>query len=87
MFAPGMGIWEDPATGGASGPLGCYLVRYNVVSSGDAGVAEFTSEQGIEMGRPSFIKIRIAREGAEITDVRVGGECRFMGEGYLEIED
>ena len=27
MFAPGMGIWEDPATGGASGPLGCYLVR------------------------------------------------------------
>jgi predicted PhzF superfamily epimerase YddE/YHI9 len=39
------------------------------------------------MGRPSFIKIRIAREGEEITDVRVGGECRFMGEGYLEIED
>jgi trans-2,3-dihydro-3-hydroxyanthranilate isomerase len=85
MFAPGMGIWEDPATGGASGPLGCYLVRYNVVASGD--VAEFTSEQGIEMGRPSFIKIRIAREGEAITDVRVGGECRFMGEGYLEIED
>jgi trans-2,3-dihydro-3-hydroxyanthranilate isomerase len=86
MFAPGMGIWEDPATGGASGPLGCYLVRYGVVS-GEGGMAEFTSEQGIEMGRPSFIKIRITSEGGEITDVRVGGECRFMGEGYLEIED
>lgn len=87
MFAPGMGIWEDPATGGASGPLGCYLVRYGAVASSDEGVAEFTSEQGIEMGRPSFIRIKIAREGEEITDVRVGGECRFMGEGYLEIED
>jgi trans-2,3-dihydro-3-hydroxyanthranilate isomerase len=88
MFAPGMGVWEDPATGGASGPLGCYLVRYNVVSSGDEGgaTAEFMSEQGIEMGRPSSIKISIAREGGEITDVRVGGECRFMGAGYLEIE-
>lgn len=87
MFAPGMGIWEDPATGGASGPLGCYLVRYDGgVSSGD-GVAEFTSEQGIEMGRPSFIKIKIEHKGEKITDVRVGGECRFMGEGYLEIED
>ena len=30
---------------------------------------------------------QVNREGEEITDVRVGGECRFMGEGYLEIED
>ncbi len=86
MFAPGMGIWEDPATGGASGPLGCYLVRHAVAACD--GEAELTSEQGIEMGRPSFIRIRISRgEDGEITDVRVGGECRFMGEGYLEVED
>ena len=31
MFAPEAGVWEDPATGSASGPLGCYLVRYGVV--------------------------------------------------------
>ncbi len=85
MFAPGMGIQEDPATGGASGPLGCYLVQHGVVPCDHE--ADITSEQGIEMGRPSFIKIKIAREGGRITDVRVGGECRFMGEGYLEIED
>ncbi|HEV2800748.1 MAG TPA: PhzF family phenazine biosynthesis protein [Pyrinomonadaceae bacterium] len=85
MFAPGMGIYEDPATGGASGPLGCYLVKHGVVPCD--GEAAIVSEQGIEMGRPSFIHIRIAREGAEITQVRVGGECRFMGEGYLEVED
>ena len=85
MFAPGMGISEDPATGGASGPLGCYLVKHGVIACERE--VEFTSEQGIEMGRPSFIKIKIARDGDEITDVRVGGECRFMGEGYLEIED
>ncbi|MGI9107756.1 MAG: PhzF family phenazine biosynthesis protein [Pyrinomonadaceae bacterium] len=84
MFAPGMGISEDPATGGASGPLGCYLVKHGVIPCERE--AELTSEQGIEMGRPSFIKIKIAREGEEITDVRVGGECRSMGEGYLEIE-
>ena len=87
MFAPGMGVWEDPATGGASGPLGCYLVRHGVVPCDSNGVAEFTSEQGIEMGRPSFIRVKITREGEAITDVRVGGECRFMGEGYFEIED
>ena len=81
MFAPGLGITEDPATGGASGPLGCYLVRHGVVAGG----AEIVSEQGIEMGRPSFIRIRIGQEGGEISAVRVGGRCHFMGEGFIEI--
>jgi trans-2,3-dihydro-3-hydroxyanthranilate isomerase len=85
MFAPGMGVAEDPATGGASGPLGCYLVRHNVVASN--GQLDITSEQGIEMGRPSFIRIRIAHDGAAITKVRVGGRCRYVGGGHLELED
>ena len=85
MFAPAAGILEDPATGGASGPLGCYLVRHGVVP--DTEVAEILSEQGIEMGRPSFIRIRIERRGEEITGVRVGGQCRYVGEGFFEIED
>jgi len=84
MFAPASGISEDPATGGASGPLGCYLVRHRVLPP--ALMTEFVSEQGLEMGRPSFIKIRIDQnEEGEISGVRVGGQCHSMGEGYLEI--
>ena len=84
MFAPGLGITEDPATGGASGPLGCYLVRHGLVACDPA--ADIVSEQGIEMGRPSFIKIRIEQQGDRITAVRVGGQCHFMGEGFIEIQ-
>src|ERR1043166_2953292 len=83
MFAPALGVAEDPATGGASGPLGCYLVRHGVIPCDNA--AEIVSEQGVEMGRPSFIRIRIERGGEEITAVRVGGQCQFMGEGFIEI--
>jgi trans-2,3-dihydro-3-hydroxyanthranilate isomerase len=83
MFAPGLGITEDPATGAASGPLGCYLVRYGLVECDPA--AEIVSEQGIEMGRPSYVKIRIERSSDDITAVRVGGQCHFMGEGFIEI--
>src|SRR5215204_5153008 len=83
MFAPGLGITEDPATGAASGPLGCYLVRHGLVECDPS--AEIISEQGIEMGRPSFIRIRIERGGDDITAVRVGGQCHFMGEGFIEI--
>jgi trans-2,3-dihydro-3-hydroxyanthranilate isomerase len=85
MFAPGLGITEDPATGSANGPLGCYLVRHNVVASDTQ--LDITSEQGIEMGRPSFLRIRIDREGEKITRVRVGGRCRYVGGGHLELED
>ena len=83
MFAPALGITEDPATGAASGPLGCYLVRHKVLPSSQR--SEFTSEQGIEMGRPSIIKIIIEQEAGTISRVRIGGQSVFMGEGYLEI--
>ncbi len=85
MFAPALGVSEDPATGGASGPLGCYLVRHNVVESGNQ--LDITSEQGVEMGRPSFIRILVDHEGERITRVRVGGRCRYVGGGHLELED
>lgn len=85
MFAPGLGVNEDPATGGASGPLGCYLVRHRVILS--EGELRCVSEQGVEMGRPSFIKIRIGHSRDEITEVHVGGTCHYIGAGALELEE
>jgi trans-2,3-dihydro-3-hydroxyanthranilate isomerase len=85
MFAPAQGIAEDPATGGASGPLGCYLVHHRVIPS--EGELRCVSEQGIEMGRPSFITIRIGHTRGKITDVHVGGTCHYMGSGTLELDD
>jgi trans-2,3-dihydro-3-hydroxyanthranilate isomerase len=83
MFAPDFGIMEDPATGGASGPLGSYLVRYGLVQAEPT--AYIVSEQGIEMGRPSFIHITITQEDSQITLVQVGGECVYVGRGQLEV--
>jgi trans-2,3-dihydro-3-hydroxyanthranilate isomerase len=84
MFAPELGIGEDPATGGASGPLGCYLVRHGVVAAKPT--ISIVSEQGIEMGRPSFIHIVITQEGGEITEVKVGGQTVFVGGGEIELD-
>ena len=60
MFAAGLGVTEDPATGSASGPLGCYLVEHGVVPSGRP--ARVVSRQGVKMQRPS--RIVIAVDGA-----------------------
>jgi trans-2,3-dihydro-3-hydroxyanthranilate isomerase len=83
MFAPEVGIPEDPATGIASGPLGCYLVRHNVVAAEKAGA--MLSLQGMKMGRPSHVHMSIGVERGEISSVRVGGEAVLAGEGTLYI--
>src|SRR5687768_5238910 len=72
---------EDPATGSASGPLGCYLVKHGLVPADKAG--SIVSAQGVKMGRPSRIHIRIDLAGNEITRVRVGGTSVLVGEGRL----
>jgi trans-2,3-dihydro-3-hydroxyanthranilate isomerase len=85
MFSPSLGVQEDAATGGATGPLGCYLVRHNVIPSKNE--LRCVSEQGIEMGRPSFLHIRIKHSAGEIAAVHVGGTCCYMGTGQLELPD
>ncbi len=81
MFAPDIGIVEDPATGSASGPLGCYLVRNKIVTAGKADA--MLSLQGVKMGRPSHVHISIGVKDGEIASVRVGGEAVLAGEGTL----
>lgn len=81
MFAPALGIAEDPATGSASGPLGVYLLRYGLAQSGD-----LISEQGFEIGRPSFIRIKVSRDSAGSCQVAVGGRCAYVGNGTLVVD-
>jgi trans-2,3-dihydro-3-hydroxyanthranilate isomerase len=83
MFAPELGVAEDPATGSASGPLGCYLVRHKVVAPARAGA--ILNLQGVKMGRPSHVHVSIGVEKDDITSVRVGGAAVLAGEGTLYI--
>jgi trans-2,3-dihydro-3-hydroxyanthranilate isomerase len=83
MLAPGLGVGEDPATGSAAGPLGCYLVQHRVVPP-DAARA-MLNLQGVAMRRPSRIHISIDTEGERITRVRVGGQSVLVGQGALDI--
>jgi trans-2,3-dihydro-3-hydroxyanthranilate isomerase len=83
MFAPDLGVAEDAATGGASGPLGCYLVAHQLVPS--SGWTDVISLQGVKMRRPSRIHMRItASAPGAITRVQVGGQAVQVGSGVLE---
>lgn len=83
MFAPAMGIPEDPATGAAAAAFGGYLGSR---SSGD-GTLRWVLEQGFEMGRPSLLHLEVDRAGGAITAVRVGGGAVQVAEGAMEVPE
>jgi trans-2,3-dihydro-3-hydroxyanthranilate isomerase len=76
FFNPTVGIWEDPATGSAAGPLVSRLVAEGVASSGTAVVVE----QGHAMGRPSHIRVEVDGDR-----VRIGGAGIVIAQGTLTL--
>jgi trans-2,3-dihydro-3-hydroxyanthranilate isomerase len=82
MFAPKIGILEDPATGSAGGALGAYLVQNGVVEVGPR--TDILIEQGYEIDRPSRILVQVESDDDVIQGVKVGGQCVMVVEGVLK---
>lgn len=82
MFAPAVGILEDPVTGNANGPLGAYLVRNNLVAHNGHELT-FWSSQGVAMGRPGRVRVSVRIENGEPTAVEIGERAVIVFEGRL----
>lgn len=82
MFAPGLNVPEDPATGSAIAAFGGWLATKD--SRADAEFA-WTVRQGIEMGRPSKLNVRVSKSGGAVTSVHVAGQAVVTGEGRLRL--
>ena len=82
MFAPLLGVPEDPATGSANGALGAYLVHHGAVPL-DEPTTHIIVEQGSEMGRPSTLYVSVDAVDREVTAVRVGGRVVPVAEGVV----
>jgi len=82
MFAPALGVNEDPATGSAAVALGAWLARASALS--DASF-HWVFEQGIEIGRPSRLEVTAEKVAGTITTLQVGGSAVAVAEGVLTL--
>jgi len=80
MFAPLDNVPEDPATGSASAALAAYLVAQ--LPEADVEVA-LLIEQGVDMGRPSWLNLSVRKVLGIVRQVAVGGDCVPMMRGEL----
>jgi trans-2,3-dihydro-3-hydroxyanthranilate isomerase len=82
MFAPSIGVPEDPATGSACVGLGGYLAARDPRREG---TLRWIVEQGFEMGRPSILEVEADKRDGAITGVRVGGRTVMVCEGTMTL--
>ncbi len=74
FFNPTVGIWEDPATGTAAGPLAAHLLAHGLAPSD----RPIVIEQGTAMGRTSLIRVDVTANR-----VRISGSGVVVASGQL----
>ncbi len=84
MFAPAMGIPEDPVTGNANGPLGAYLVHHGLLDArGDR--VSFNGKQGEAMGRPGIVSVSVRVRNGKAVQVQVSGRAAVAFRTEIEL--
>ena len=84
MFAPQIGIPEDPVTGNGNGPLGVYLVQFGIIGDRQPDLY-LLSRQGEAMGRPGTAHIWVESKSGKPHTVKVGGDAIIAFSATLEI--
>src|SRR6266540_2520390 len=82
MFAPDLGVQEDPATGSAAGPLAVHLARHARIGFGD----QIEIRQGAEIRRPSVLYARAEGTADRVQRVRVGGQAMIVARGEFRLD-
>tara|TARA_R110002072_G_scaffold152319_7_gene301980 strand:- start:274 stop:1179 length:906 start_codon:yes stop_codon:yes gene_type:complete len=80
MFAPNLGLMEDPATGSAAAAFAGLIAQQGGLGDGDHSISLY---QGLEMGRPSHIRMLLRIEGGKLSELMIGGEAVKVAEGVL----
>lgn len=84
MFAPDLGVAEDPATGSAAVALAGALAL-DAAARGESGEFRWPIHQGVEMGRPSLLMASATVQSGRVTAVRVGGHAVPVSEGRITL--
>lgn len=82
MFAPAIGINEDPVTGNANGPLGAYLVHHNLVRHNNSSF-KFKAIQGEAIKRQGIIEVEVKIKDNEPEEVKISGEAVIIFKSEL----
>jgi PhzF family phenazine biosynthesis protein len=82
MFCPALGISEDPVSGNAHAMLAAYLWDLGAF---DDKPLHFAGTQGLQMGRPGRVEVRLEARNAVLDAAHIGGTAVIVSEGTLAL--
>jgi len=84
MFAPAVGINEDPVTGNANGPAGAYIVKYKLADI-NGSLFNFNAKQGEAINRTGIINVSVDINNGEPVKTKIGGTAVIVFKTEIEI--
>jgi PhzF family phenazine biosynthesis protein len=84
MFAPAIGINEDPVTGNANGPLGGYLIKNKIIETKN-GFFEFYGKQGEAMNRLGIVNVKVRIESGNPSLIQIKGDAVMVFRTEIEM--
>ncbi|MFL0198204.1 PhzF family isomerase [Clostridium sp. WILCCON 0269] len=85
MFAPAIGINEDPVTGNANGPLGAYLVHHKLINHNNS-LLKFKAKQGEAIERSGIIEVEVVIENNKPVEVKISGNAVIVFKSELLLQ-
>jgi PhzF family phenazine biosynthesis protein len=82
MFAPAIGINEDPVTGNANGPAGAYLVQHSLIECNSK--ACYWGYQGLAIGKPGRVLVSVEKTDTQLL-VSIAGQAVLVGKRVAEL--
>lgn len=82
FFAPGLGVFEDPVTGSANGPMAAYLYLNGLVDT-TKHFFEFKASQGRFVNRTGYIDVLLQTDSDGIKEIQICGEAVTVMEANL----
>ncbi len=84
MFAPAIGIAEDPVTGNANGSLGAYLCHFGLIDTrGDK--VTFHAVQGEKIQRRGTMRVEVSLHDNQPMKVKIFGEAVITFKTAIEV--
>jgi PhzF family phenazine biosynthesis protein len=81
-FLPNEGINEDPVCGTGNSCIGAFIVENGIVPTSSQ--IRFTSEQGLELGRPGRVYVEVEGKPGAVTKVRISGTAVTVLTGEIK---
>ena len=85
MFAPAIGIEEDPVTGNANGPAGLYMAYYGILAFDDT--CKYHGIQGEAIGKPGVVEVNVTKENDNIVQIQIAGTAVEVDILNFELSD